>query len=67
MGRVEDLADEYERHLGGPWQHTLAGAQRIVFVVYQKEDERSLRARLGSERKRSRNSSAPRRERRAQA
>lgn len=46
MGRIEDLADEYERHLGGPWQHTLAGAQRVVFVVYAKEDERSLRARL---------------------
>jgi hypothetical protein len=46
MGKIEDLADEYERHLGGPWQLTLAGAQRVVFVVYDKELERSLRARL---------------------
>jgi hypothetical protein len=46
MGRIEDLADEYERHLAGAWQHTLAGAQRVVFVVYPKDDERVLRARL---------------------
>lgn len=46
MGKVEDLAGEYERHLGGTWQHTLAGAQRVVFVVYDKELERPLRARL---------------------
>jgi hypothetical protein len=46
MGRIDDLADEYERHLAGQWQHTLAGAQRVVFVVYDKEAERSLRARM---------------------
>ena len=46
MGKIEDLADEYARHLGGRWQHTLAGAQRVVFVVYDKELERTLRARL---------------------
>jgi hypothetical protein len=46
MGKIEDLADEYERQLGGQWQLTLAGAQRVVFVVYEKELERSLRARL---------------------
>lgn len=46
MGRIEDLAEEYERLLGGRWQHTLAGAQRVVFVVYDKELERSLRANL---------------------
>ncbi len=46
MGRIENLADEYERHIAGPWQRTLAGAQRVFFVVYPKEDERLLRARL---------------------
>jgi len=46
MGKIEDLADAYERHLGGRWQHTLAGAQRVAFVVYDKELERTLRARL---------------------
>ena len=47
MGRIEDLATEYERHICTPWQRTLAGAQRVVLVVYEKESERALRARLG--------------------
>jgi len=46
MGKIEELAERYERHLAGAWQRTLAGAQRVVFVVYPKEEERALRARL---------------------
>ena len=44
MGRVEDLSDVYERHIAAPWQRNLAGAQKVMFVVYPKEDERKLRA-----------------------
>jgi hypothetical protein len=44
--RVDDLADQYERHIAAPWQRNLAGAQRIVFVVYPKEDERRLLMKL---------------------
>ncbi len=44
MARLEDLADEYGRHISTPWQRTVAGAQRVVIVVYDKELERSLRA-----------------------
>lgn len=47
MGRIEDLAAHYERHISVPWQRTIAGAQRVVIVVYQKDDERRLRARIG--------------------
>jgi len=47
MGKVEDLAALYERHIGAPWQRTLAGAQRVILVVYDKELERTLRARIG--------------------
>ncbi len=47
MGRVEDLAAEYERHICIPWQRTIAGGQRVILVVYEKELERTLRARLG--------------------
>ena len=47
MGRIEELAAAYERHVGAPWQRTVAGAQRIMMVVYEKEQERTLRARLG--------------------
>lgn len=47
MGKTEDLAAVYERHISAPWQRTIAGAQRVMLVVYEKELERSLRARLG--------------------
>lgn len=46
MGRIEDLATRYFNHISAPWQKNLAGAQRTIFVVYDKEDERKLRARL---------------------
>ena len=47
MGRIEDLAAAYERRVSAPWPRTLAGAQRVMMVVYEKEQERTLRARLG--------------------
>lgn len=46
MALIDDLADEYEQHISAPWQRNLAGAQRIIFVVYPKEDERRLRIKL---------------------
>ena len=47
MSRIEDLAAVYERHISAPWQRTLSGAQRVMLVVYEKELERALRARVG--------------------
>ena len=44
MGKIEDLADKYERHISAPWPRNLAGAQKAIFVVYDKGDERKLRA-----------------------
>lgn len=44
MGRIEELADKYESHISAPWQRNLAGAQKAIFVVYDKTDERKLRA-----------------------
>lgn len=46
MGRIEDLANRYQNHISAPWQKNLAGAQRAIFVVYDKMDERKLRAKL---------------------
>ncbi len=46
MGKIEELAAVYQRHVSAPWQRTLAGAQRVMLVVYEKESERILRARL---------------------
>jgi hypothetical protein len=45
MARIEDLAERYGLHIATPWQRTIAGAQRVVMVVYDKELERTLRAR----------------------
>jgi bacteriophage exclusion system BrxB-like protein len=45
MGRIETLSTRYQRHIEVPWQKTLAGAQRVLMVVYDKELERSFRAR----------------------
>jgi hypothetical protein len=47
MGKIEELAAVYEQHVSAPWQRTLAGAQRVMLVVYEKELERTLRARIG--------------------
>lgn len=45
MGRIEELADHYAKHVALPWERGVAGAQRVVMVVYDKEAERMLRAR----------------------
>ena len=46
MGRIEELTIRYRNHISAPWQRNLAGEQKAIFVVYPKEDERKLRARL---------------------
>ena len=47
MSRIEDLADRFRRHIATPWQQTISGAQRVVMVIYDKDLERTLRARKG--------------------
>ena len=42
MGRIEQLAEKYGRHIALPWQRTVAGAQRVIMIVYDKELERTL-------------------------
>jgi hypothetical protein len=46
MSRIDDLAKRYQNHIATPWQRNLAGPQKTIFVVYPKNDERRLRARL---------------------
>lgn len=46
MSRMDELTERYERHIGAPWLLNLAGAQRVIFAVYPKEDERRLRIKL---------------------
>lgn len=47
MGKIEDLASVYERHVSVPWQRSVSGAQRVMLLVYEKELECTLRDRLG--------------------
>jgi hypothetical protein len=45
MGRIEELAEQFSRHIAAPWPRNLAGAQRVIMITYDKELERVLRAR----------------------
>ncbi len=45
MSKVDDLLKNYERHISVPWRQA-APAQRVIFCVYDEEDERRLRARI---------------------
>lgn len=44
--RIDRLIRRYERFVELPWERRLAGAQRVWFAVYNKTDERRIRARL---------------------
>jgi hypothetical protein len=46
VARIDEIADQYEQHISAPWPRNLPGAQRVIFVVYPKEDERKLVAKL---------------------
>jgi hypothetical protein len=47
VARIDDLLQNYTRHMSLPWDRKLAGAQRVWFAVYDKTDERRVRARMG--------------------
>jgi len=47
MSRIDQLRKNYERICGLPWDRNVAGSQRVWFAVYDKEDERKLRLRIG--------------------
>ena len=46
MSRIDDLAVQYASHIGVPWQQGLPAANRVVMLVYEKELDRQLRAKL---------------------
>ena len=47
MSRIETLRRNYQRICGLPWDRNVAGPQRVWVAVYDKEDERKLRLRVG--------------------
>jgi hypothetical protein len=46
MSRIDELAARYADHIAVPWQQGLPAANRVVMLVYEKELERQLRAKL---------------------
>ena len=47
MSEIEDLLKRYESYVKFPWDHKLAGAQRVWFARYDPAQERRLRLRIG--------------------
>lgn len=48
MGKIERLAALYGDEIRVPWGRTVSGLERVLMVVYEKEDERRLRARVNA-------------------
>lgn len=48
MSEIESLLKEYERFVRLPWDHKLAGPQKVWFAIYDPAQERRLRPRLGA-------------------
>src|SRR3954452_20502909 len=47
MTRIDLLKKNYQRVCGLPWDNYVSGSQRVWLAVYDKEDERKLRLRVG--------------------
>lgn len=46
MSRVEKILQSYKTYISLPWDPALSGSERVIFVVYDKTDERTLRTKL---------------------
>jgi len=46
VNQIDQLMHNYEDFASLPWDQTLAGAQRVWFAVYDKQEERRLRLRI---------------------
>jgi hypothetical protein len=44
--RLNRLLQNYQKHISVPWQTGLAGAQKVIFAVYDKTDELRFRTHL---------------------
>lgn len=46
MAKVDQLLENYRRHLGPRWPNAIAGKERVWFAVYDNGDERRIRLRI---------------------
>ncbi|OQY18772.1 MAG: hypothetical protein B6I36_06095 [Desulfobacteraceae bacterium 4572_35.1] len=44
MSKVKRLIQSYNKYISVPWRDDAAAAQRVIFCVYNENEERSLRA-----------------------
>lgn len=44
--RLNRLLHNYQKHIEVPWQQGIAGKQKVLFAVYDKQDELKLQPRL---------------------
>ena len=46
MSRVKQLVQSYSKYIEVPWRDDAAAAQRVIFCVYNENDERLLRVKV---------------------
>ncbi|QEP43021.1 DUF1788 domain-containing protein [Ectothiorhodospiraceae bacterium BW-2] len=44
MSKIKRLIQSYSQHIAVPWREDAASAQRVIFCVYNENEERTLRA-----------------------
>lgn len=47
MSRIRRLIQSYSKYISIPWRDDVAAAQRVIFCVYNENEERLLRAKIG--------------------
>ena len=46
MSRIKRLVHSYGKYISIPWRDDTASAQRVIFCVYNENEERTLRAKI---------------------
>ncbi len=46
MSKIKQLIASYNRHIAIPWRSDAAAPQRVIFCIYDEQDELRLRARI---------------------
>ena len=47
MNRIKRLIQSYSKYISVPWRGDVAAAQRVIFCIYNGNEERRLRAKIG--------------------
>ena len=46
MSKIKRLIQNYSKHISTPWPSEIAAAQRVIFCIYNENEERLLRAKV---------------------